>query len=274
MRYIDIDNLEVPAEWRAKSAAASAAVAAGTCIVNDRGDVWRDLKDNLAKLSHEKCWYCETKILRSDNAVDHFRPKNRVFDASRPHNGYTWLAFEVSNFRYSCTWCNSHRKDQEHGTSGGKADRFPLIDESKRVYVAGPTDGESPVLLDPIDPEDYELLTFDEAGQPLARYREEDDVRKLRAEESIKIYHLHEKGLCEERRKLGVKLVSEIQEAKRLFIALARGEANLRSSFKNCLKQIRRYLTPDAPYTGFAHAILEGHRDSIHTWVDQILAAP
>lgn len=137
MRYIDRAKLVKPAGWVARAQAASQAVADGE-DPNDHSAVWRDLKNGLADLLHDKCWYCESPVDRSDNAVDHFRPKNRVSDAGRPHTGYRWLAFDVNNFRYACTYCNSRRIDVDGDTAGGKADRFPLIDEAQRVYVAGP----------------------------------------------------------------------------------------------------------------------------------------
>ena len=129
MRYIDKDELALPEGWLARAAAASAAVDAGA-DPNDHADVWRELKDALAALfPNKKCWYCESPVDRADNAVDHFRPKGRVSDAVNPHTGYRWLAFDRSNFRYACTFCNSRRKDVVNGTAGGKADRFPLLDE-------------------------------------------------------------------------------------------------------------------------------------------------
>lgn len=131
MRYVDRLKLVKPTGWSQRAHTATQAVANGE-DPNDHSQVWRDLKDGLAALLHDKCWYCETPMDRSDNAVDHFRPKNRVADAANPHAGYRWLAFDESNFRYACTYCNSRRIDQEGGTAGGKADRFPLVNEAQR----------------------------------------------------------------------------------------------------------------------------------------------
>jgi len=35
------------------------------------------------------------------------------------------------NFRYACIFCNGRRIDVQHGTAGGKADRFPLVNEGR-----------------------------------------------------------------------------------------------------------------------------------------------
>src|SRR5579872_4368421 len=188
MRYIDLGRLILPDGWLARASSAAAAVAQGASP-DDHASVWKELKDRLADLSHNKCWYCELKIARSDNAVDHFRPKGRVSDALREHPGYRWLAFDQTNYRYSCTFCNSRRRDQEGDTVGGKADRFPLLDESNRVYVSGPVTGEEPLLLDPCEVGDWKLLGCQqENGKPCPGGN--DPAERRRAEASIEIYHL------------------------------------------------------------------------------------
>ena len=90
MRYVDRSKLVKPTGWNQRAQEATQAVANGE-DPNDHGQVWRDLKNGLAGLLHDKCWYCESPVDRSDNAVDHFRPKNRVSDAASPHAGYRWL---------------------------------------------------------------------------------------------------------------------------------------------------------------------------------------
>lgn len=82
MRYVDIDEIELPTGWRTRAKNAAMEVEKGK-DPNDYGHIWRELKDNLAVLLNDKCWYCESIIDRSDNAVDHFRPKNRVVIQTR-----------------------------------------------------------------------------------------------------------------------------------------------------------------------------------------------
>ncbi|HWO33074.1 MAG TPA: hypothetical protein VNO32_30120, partial [Candidatus Acidoferrum sp.] len=94
--------------------------------INARSSVWRSAEQALRLASHGKCWYCESSQDRSDKPVDHFRPKNKVFEAEG-HPGYWWLAFDWTNYRYSCTYCNSKRRDIEGRTEGGKHDHFPII---------------------------------------------------------------------------------------------------------------------------------------------------
>lgn len=106
MIHIDIDELEdeLPAGWEKRAEDALVAVrkvkaALRAAEIDKLSSVWQDpnLREALQKLSKFKCWYCESNESRSDNAVDHFRPKNNVFEAPA-HGGYWWLAFHWENY--------------------------------------------------------------------------------------------------------------------------------------------------------------------------------
>lgn len=270
MRYVDRTKLVKPAGWYVRAQTASQAVASGA-DPNTHSAVWRDLKDSLAKLLHGKCWYCETAVERSDNAVDHFRPKGRVSDASNPHTGYRWLAFDESNFRYACTYCNSRRKDLEHGTAGGKADRFPLVDEAKRVYATGSIAAEEPLLLDPCEMSDWRLLgCHQENGQPCATST--DPVAKQRAEASIEIYHLHYEPTCKRRHAEAVQLMADVDEGKRLFQLVAH-DPNRVADFKSVAARLCRAIDRESPYSGDMHFLLRGQRSDAHPWIQELLEA-
>ena len=79
MRVINAVGLHCPKGWDARAEKAKAAAANDLDKINKRSKIWRDLKNALADLSHDKCWYCEVKQERSDNAVDHFRPKIQLY---------------------------------------------------------------------------------------------------------------------------------------------------------------------------------------------------
>ena len=51
------------------------------------------VKAALDELFYGKCGYCEFKLIRTDQNVDHYRPKGRVAEATK-HRGYYWLAYE------------------------------------------------------------------------------------------------------------------------------------------------------------------------------------
>ena len=268
MRYVDRSKLVKPAGWLQRARAASQAVAAGA-DPNDHSIVWRDLKDGLANLLHDKCWYCESPVERSDNAVDHFRPKNRVSDAANPHAGYRWLAFDESNFRYACTYCNSRRIDVEGGTAGGKADRFPLLSEAQRVYATGSVAAEQPLLLDPCEMADWRSLgCHQENGQPCAA--SSNPISKRKAEASIEIYHLDYEPTCKRRHAAAVQLMADVDEGKRLF-QLAAHDTSREGDFKAVAARLRRTIDRDSPYSGDMHFLLRGQRGEEHPWIQELL---
>jgi len=270
MRYVDLRKLAKPDGWNERASTAASAVANGE-NPNDHDAVWRELKNGLADLLHDKCWYCESSVDRSDNAVDHFRPKNRVSDAAKQHAGYRWLAFDASNFRYACTYCNSRRKDLDGGTAGGKADRFPLLDEAQRVYVAGPTTAERPVLLDPCNPLDWKLLGCQqENGKPCAA--SQDPVAKQRAEVSIEVYHLDYGPTCTRRLGFAAQLVSDVDEGKQLYEAL-KFNPDKEAEFNNVLARLLRLISRDALYSGEMRFLLGALRGNDHPWIQELLEA-
>jgi len=268
LRYVDRTKLVKPAGWLARAKSATQAVSNGE-DPNDHSSVWRDLKDGLASLLHDKCWYCESAVDRSDNAVDHFRPKGRVSDAANPHAGYRWLAFDESNFRYACTYCNSRRKDLDNKTAGGKADRFPLFDEAQRVYAVGALDAEQPLLLDPCELSDWRLLgCHQENGQPCATSAE--PVPRQRAEASIEIYHLHYEPTCKRRHATAVQLLADVDEGKRLFELATQDPARV-VDFKAVATRLRRTIDREAQYSGDMHFLLRGQRSTAHPWIQELL---
>jgi hypothetical protein len=168
--------------------------------INSSAAVWRALKPTLTVLGADKCWYCEHIPARDFLKVDHFRPKNGVEECPA-HPGYWWLAFEPSNYRLACSFCNGSHAGLD-GTVGKQA-HFPLVDESKRVMNEhGDIADEAPSLLDPAVEKDVESLWFLEDGS--VDYRDpdapDDDPSRVRTELSIKIYDLNGIKLQEKRK--------------------------------------------------------------------------
>lgn len=276
MRHIDFDEIELPNGWStaASEAAAEVAVVAPTqrsVEIDKRAKVWHALKDALAEVSYDKCWYCETSQIRSDNNVDHFRPKNSVVERKADHSGYWWLAFDFENYRYSCTFCNSRRKDVTTGLAGGKHDHFPIRDETRRA--CSPTDDldlEEPLLLDPIVGGDPGHLWFEPDGRVVSRFA--DTVSPLahaRATISIRLLHLDHYQLKRRRSKLYKKIARLVKAGTKFWDGVLSGDAQRRQGFDMVMKELISLSKPDAEYSSAARAYISGFKNK--PWIEAVL---
>lgn len=269
MRYINNKDLKFPEGWTDRADKAKRAIELGEKTIDQQSAIWGELKCKLRDLSHKKCWYCEIKQERSYNTVDHFRPKNEVADTVPMHKGYWWLAFDHTNFRYSCTFCNSLLKNPETGVTGGKGTKFPLIPGSPRGYEPGEEEKESPMLLDPCVPQDPGLLDFlADDGSLCARFRD-NSIRQKRAEESINIYHLNHPSLNEQRRALAVKINSWIKRANMLYPRCNTGDPISDQAFDEIVCNLANAISEKADLSSFAKRMISGSRNI--EWVEQLI---
>jgi hypothetical protein len=117
MRYIDISKIEAKLSDAQKKKLSDAAnevtkafletepqlIAASTkeqreaiekrriLAISKNSIVWSELKTYYEEISYKKCWYTESKNPGASKDIDHFRPKNEVFE-DESHPGYWWLA--------------------------------------------------------------------------------------------------------------------------------------------------------------------------------------
>ena len=169
------------------------------------------IKQELKKLYHNKCAYCERMMGDDEFTVEHYRPKKGSYS-------YYWLGYEWSNLLPVCTKCNNP-----------KGDKFPVAVPSrvmpksgKKGRVKGPqllADGnldleamkadhpylvdEKPYLLHPEvdDPQDF--LSVQRTGQLIPRSKKEVNGEKFeRAYQTIKLTNLNRNVLIYERRKI------------------------------------------------------------------------
>ena len=126
---------------------------------------YKVVADDLWHAQHHKCCYCEQRVPKGFNDVEHYRPKCRA--DRRPGctltHGYWWLAFTWDNLLFACPGCNRSAKN----------DRFPLDQGSISLQAPALTPGsELPLLLDPGSPinpvEHIEHVekSFGRAGNP------------------------------------------------------------------------------------------------------------
>ena len=220
--------------------------------IDGRQSIWKELKQKLAGISHEKCWFCESKNVRADNAVDHFRPKNAVA-GNAAHEGYWWLAFEWSNYRFTCTFCNSIRKDPNTGIAGGKGTHFPVLDELRRAMNgAGDCGNEQPLLLDPCCNLDPPHLWFEEDGTPKANPNvcgAAGSFPSQRVTASIQFYHLSHSILVDERKKVCQKAKLDALEAEKLMPRYDNGDMTARTSVECTVKSLQAMLNSQQEYS-------------------------
>ncbi len=121
-----------------------------------------EVVEELAKIYHEKCAYCEERTLIY---IEHYRPKGRV--QTTKHGGYYWLCYEWSNLLPSCHECNK--------IGGGKADQFPVSNkhltyadcltnqqiDSVKIKATHLNSKEAPFLLHPEIDEPKDFLAFE-----------------------------------------------------------------------------------------------------------------
>lgn len=278
MRYIDIGRLRgtLTQEWKRKAKIALDDVRSAKnaeerkAKLAQHAGVWSDVKHDLRSLSHKKCWYCESKDVRSDNAVDHFRPKGRVAEDTS-HPGYWWLAFEWTNFRYSCTYCNSRRRDVESRHTGGKQDHFPVFNPSDRSASEGPHAAERPVLLDPTIAADTILMYFSDDGMVIPRLRGLSADVVHRIEKSIELYHLCHTELVDARLELFNIVRSSIELGRRFYLAWLAGDANAEAGFNAAVEGLKRLITEDAEFSQAARDMIKGLRENGHPWIDELV---
>lgn len=240
-----------------------------------RQSLWRKLAPHLKKLRNSKSWYSESSNPGSNKDVDHFRPKNAVAE-DPDHEGYWWLAFSWNNYRYSCQWCNQRRVDDANGTDGGKWDHFPIAPGSFRAHQEiDRWKTEDVELLDPIDPEDWKLLTFRPNGQPIPTKplgtREYD-----RAKLSIQFYHLHYYEFVRGRKIKATSIRLLVQEMEEIYLKIA--DLEMKALYKEKQKALLRLIHPDSDYSAAALAYARaevykielGHQVK-REWLEEIL---
>jgi len=293
MRYINNQQLraKLPADWQAKVERKLNEIREMTpeerskAIDNARG-IWAELKNILAELSHGKCWYCETQIVRNDMEVDHYRPKKAIWGYPN-HHGYWWLAFDWRNYRLSCTFCNQIRnveatESDRQTIKTGKGTQFPLLDETKRVFEECNTAAltqEYPVLLDPTLAADPKLLTFDPDGMARpAKQQQQFPFEYRKARDSIIIYHLNRPEIKERRQKDICNRVEQLVEQGDIYYDLWResNETNMVAwkGYNDVLQKLEDMLHERSEYSSAAKAALKAYRNrEKHPWVEELLDA-
>jgi len=192
-----------------------------------------EVRRALARLFHDKCAYCEVQVEGFD--VEHFRPKGRIAERKDDHPGYYWLTYVWENLYPSCEFCNQWRKDRPRWEdpvelpARGKADQFPLIDETSRAM--GPHNdhhAETRLLIDPCfdDPEEY--LGYDPYGQIFS-------VKNPLGIKTIEVFHLYRRPLNKFRRQM-IEAVTVVMKIIDSAVGASNGVADDLNAFLEKMK--------------------------------------
>ena len=101
------------------------------------------IRDDILKLFHYKCAYCETLIRGTGVNLDSFRPKSK----------YPFLIHEVNNILPACSICNK-----------SKSNHFPLKYEIRQDIIIDPIINEEYLLINPYMDNPLEHFSFQEDG--------------------------------------------------------------------------------------------------------------
>ena len=214
---------------------------------------WSAVRDYLSGMSYGKCWYSEAREAVSRYQVDHFRPHGRAKQAAKDYGeGYSWLAFDIENFRLAGMLCNTVNQEYSE-ESVGKGDWFPLTDSTTRASIQNRSTGrETPILLDPVDPEEPYWLWFDQDGNVVPD-PELSEHRKAQVEQAITCLGLRQSMLNRRRRsklRICLRAIRRYKEAD----AVLRGERTARD-VANLEEARGELLAMSAPSGEFAAAV-------------------
>jgi hypothetical protein len=223
--------------------------------------LWVEFRAHFEAVYGAKCWYIECSNPGTDDDVDHFRPKARV-DERRDHPGYWWEALNWRNFRLSCHRANRPRRASDGQATFGKANHFPVIDEKDRWLRPSELCRERPALLDPTDPADPPLLTFDQHGfVALSPAFETDATAVERFEASRNYLWLDWPDFVRARRDLYAAVWLLVEQGDALHHLLSRGESVAKEGMKAVSRSLIALTRDKQEYSRAAAAYVRMFRD-------------
>lgn len=197
----------------------------------DKHSFWADFKPILKSIYGELCWYSDYNLEGgSFGHVDHFRPKNCSKNLNKEiilKDGYWWLAYDYTNFRLSCDYCNIKKNDY-----------FPI----DGTPAPNPNKDDDPLLLDPCNKEDWYLIDCGDDGKiiPLTS----DEKNKKRVYLSNTAYGLD--NFCNARKKIRNSCIMKLERFEKHYYDKKYNE------FEDDFNDIKELILPDTPYSSFA----------------------
>ncbi|MGA4507150.1 hypothetical protein ACQB6R_05480 [Propionibacteriaceae bacterium G1746] len=236
-----------------------------------------DVRDRLEAVFGGKCAYCESVYAATQPvAIEHFRPKGEVtINKVRTPPGYHWLASQWTNLLPSCTDCNSARGQKIPGEKDprvvGKANAFPLADESTRAKVEGDEVHEARLLLHPYfdEPEKHLVFRWDKGdfGDGWVEPAIIDDEPSPMGTATIEVCALRRSRLVANRRERLVELLAHLESVVEAFENVTRHPDDERfvAQFERRLRDVQPFVADFAPYSVMCRQVVAAYQRRLFT---------
>ena len=221
----------------------------------------RSVRRALNDAFHFKCAYCESSFAATQPvAVEHYRPKSAVVgaDGKLKRPGYYWLAGTWENLLPSCTDCNSAREQEivgEEARTLGKANKFPLANETARAKTPEAEKQERRLLLHPYLDHPERHLVFDEGGG-VKPARSASGRESKKGVHSIEVYGLRRVGLSEERVRVARLVLASVKRIGDLRVLFGRtGDPLAEQMLRDEIQQLKTVLADTSEYSAMARQL-------------------
>lgn len=230
--------------------------------IDSGNSTWGRTKATLERASKRKCWYTESKNAGCVNDVDHFRPKGRIETPAGTVDYWYWfLAFDPENYRLSCQLANRPNENSLLGATGGKHHFFPLLNNQAHATNKAGIANENPILLDPCNQADCDLLQFQPDGRPVvAQAFRSNGTACLRVDKSKLLLNLDYPTFNEDREQIYNRIRTLVDRGD------SYGPGQARSDIQD---DLRKLIHEDSAYSKAAECYVRCFRD--RQWVEAIL---
>lgn len=237
-----------------------------------------DVRSSLTDVFAGKCAYCESYYGATQPLdVEHFRPKGQVVREREVDGklvrrmeapGYWWLASDWGNLLPSCSDCNRPRRQElplGQRATAGKANQFPVADETRRAARPGEEATEPRLLLHPYLDQPMEHLRFVEApgtmrdGEVEPRRRGRRRAPDPMGKASIEVYALQRRGLVAARAARLALVRTHLRRVEWVLEDIAdQGLTDkLRARFSTELADLDALCAPTAPYSAMCRQVVD-----------------
>lgn len=212
--------------------------------------IYERLMDDLIRLSHGKCAYCETPIEFPGNAsLDRYRPKAGALglDGNYSTEHYWWLAYVWDNINPTCSKCNKF-KGGKFPVEGPRADSGP----ERRAMIK-----EKRLLLDPFLDDPTEHLDFIDDGSVVPRSSAGDvTIATLELNRAELVRARHTQAKTTRNLLARAKLSEESADYLETWIRSGFVDGEASNVFDSALREIFQRATSEHPWSAVARALL------------------